>query len=116
MGPTVLSYEIEFNQHPEAESSSWTEAGDMVGGIHRRHSPNGRDQGEGQRPRIRPNTPLPMPRVHNEFGEDDTTIPVPRIPRFQCSYHQDVAEPPYSKNEKDLGGVLTTVGGRVCNM
>ena len=41
-------------QDPEVESSSRTGAGDMVSGIHRRHSPNGRDQREGQEPCVQP--------------------------------------------------------------
>ena len=60
-------------QDPKADSSSRTGAGDTVGGIHRRHSPNGRDQGEGQRPRVWPDTPFSMSRVHNKLGEDNTT-------------------------------------------
>ena len=104
-------------QDPKADSSSRTGAGDTVGGIHRRHSPNGRDQGEGQRPRVWPDTPFSMSRVHNKLGEDNTTtIPVPRIPRFYGRFHQDGAEPPSSKNEKDSGGVSTTAGGGACDM
>uniref|UniRef100_A0A1X7V2D6 Uncharacterized protein n=1 Tax=Amphimedon queenslandica TaxID=400682 RepID=A0A1X7V2D6_AMPQE len=87
-----------FYQDPKANSSSWMGAGDMVGGIHRRHSPNGR---EGQRPCVRPDMPFPMSRVYDKLREDNTTtIPVPRSPRFYGIYNQDGAESPNSKNEK----------------
>ena len=73
-------------------------SGDTVGGIHRRHSPNGGDQAEGQRPRVRPDTPSPM---HNKPGDDNpTAITVPRIHRFHGGYHQNGAKSPNSKNEK----------------
>ena len=89
-------------------------SGDTVGGIHRRHSPNGGDQAEGQRPRVRPDTPSPM---HNKPGEDNpTAITVPRIPRFHGGYHQNGAKSPNSKNEKNSGGVSTTIMGGACNM
>ena len=104
-------------QDPEANSSSRTRAGDTVGGIHRRHSPDGRDQGEGQGPCVRPDISFPMPRIHNKPGEDDPrTIPAPRIPGFHGRHHQYGAEPPNSENKKDSGGVSTTIGGGACDM
>ena len=60
-------------QDSEADSSSRTGVGDTVGGRHRRYSPNGGDQAKGQRPRVRPDAPSPMPRVHNRPGENKPT-------------------------------------------
>ena len=56
-------------------------AGDTVGGIHRRHSPNGRDQGDGQGPCIWPDISFLMPRIHNKLREDNprTIIVVQQI-------------------------------------
>ena len=104
-------------QDPEADSSSRTRAGDTVGGIHRRHSPDGRDQGEDQRPCVRPDIPFAMPRIHNKLGEDNPrTIPTPRILGFCGGHYQHGAEPPNSENKKDSGGVSTTIGGGACDM
>ena len=104
-------------QDPEADSSSWMRAGDTVGGIHRRHSPNGRDQGEGQGPCIWSDISFSMPRIHNKLGEDNPrTIPTPKIFGLYSGHYQYGAEPPNSENRKDSGGVSTTTGGRACVM
>ena len=88
-------------QDPEADSSSLTRAGDTVGAIHRRHSPDGRDQGEGQGPCVRPDIPFAMLRIHNKLGEDNPrTIPTPRILGFYGGHYQHGAEPPNSENKK----------------
>ena len=104
-------------QDPEADSSSRLRAGDTVGGIHRRHSPDGRDQGEGQGPCVGPDISFSMPRIHYKLGEDNPrTIPTPRILSLYGGHYQYGAEPPNSKNKKDSGGVSTTIGGGACDM
>ena len=104
-------------QDPEADSSSRTRAGDTVGGIHRQHSPDGKDQGEDQGPCVWPDISFSMPRIHNKLGEDNPrTIPTPRILGLYGGHCQYGAKPPNSENKKDSGRVSTTIGGGACDM
>ena len=100
-------------QDPEADSSSRTGAGDADDSLYRRYTPNGRDQGESQRPSIRPDIPHAMLGLHNKLGEDHfRTIPTPRVLGFCGGYHQHGAELPRTEDQEDSGGVPSVIRGR----
>ena len=99
-------------QDPEADSSSRTGAGDADDSLYRRYTPNGRDQGESQRPSIRPDIPHAMLGLHDKLGEDHfRTIPTPRVLGFCGGYHQHGAEPPRTEDQENSGGVPAVIRG-----
>ena len=99
-------------QDPEADSSSRTRAGDANDSIYRRYPLNGRDQGESQRPSIRPDIPHAMLGLHDKLGEDHfRTIPTPRVLGFYGGYHQHGAKPPCAEDQEDSGGVPAVIRG-----
>ena len=99
-------------QDPEAGSSSRSGVRNTDGCLHRRHSPDGRDQGESQRSSVRPDISVTVPGFHSKHGKDSVrTGPMPRVPGFHGRHHQDGAKSASSKDKKDSGGVQTVVRG-----
>ena len=101
---------MDLYQDLKADSSSRSGAGDMVDSLHRRHSPDGRNQGESQRSSIGSDIPTTVPttvlRFHCKHGKKGTgSVSIHRISGFHGRYYQDGTEPSSSKNKKDSGGV-----------
>ena len=102
-------------QDLKADSSSRSGAGDTVDRLHRRHSPDGRNQGESQRSSIGSDIPTTVHMFHCKHGKDGTgSVSIPRISGFHGRYYQDGTEPSSSKNKKDSGGVPTDIRGGAC--
>ena len=99
-------------QDPETSSSSRTGAGDAIGGLYRRHTPDGRVRGESSRPSGRHDLPTRMPGLHNKYREDchssDTNT---RLSRFHREHSDHGVNSPAWKNKENTGGVPKTFGG-----
>ena len=92
------------------------ELGIWLNCLHRRHSPDGRNQGETQRSSFGSDIPTTVPRFPCKHGKDSTgSVSIPRISGFHGRYYQDGTEPSSSKNKKDSGGVPTDIRGGACN-
>ena len=100
-------------QDLETSNSSWSGARDVVGSLYRRHSPNGRDQGESTGTGVQPHLPAKLPGLHKKNRENshraDTNA---GVSRFYCELINNGADPPIRKNKKNLGRVPEVVGGR----
>ena len=87
-------------QDLKADSSCRSGAGDTVHSVHRRNSPDSRNQGESQRSSVGSEIPTTVPRFHCKHGKDGTgSVSMPRISGFHGRYYQDGTEPSSPKKK-----------------
>ena len=99
-------------QDPETSDSSRTRAGDAIGSLYRRHSPDGRNTGESSGPGELHNPPTSMPRLHNKYSEDNHRAnPNHRFPGIHCKHSDNGVSTPSRENKENPGRVQEAIGG-----
>ena len=99
-------------QDPKASSSSRSGAGDAIGSLHRRHSPDGGVAGERSRSSERLDLPIAMLRFYNKQREDDFgTVPDTGVPGIHVQHSDNGASTTARETQKNSGGVSETSRG-----
>ena len=99
-------------QDPKASSSSRSGAGDAIGSLHRRQSPDGGVAGERSRSSERLDLPIAMLRFYNKQREDDFgTVPDTGVPGIHGQHSDNGASTTARETQKNSGGVSETRRG-----